>query len=85
MARLLRIEFTGAVYHITLREILGEIKRKSLGEERIYVAHVRYGYTLREIGDFPGVQDMTLGRQNLPQPGTEKMFQNEVNILNLLH
>jgi len=30
----------------------GEIKKKPLGEERIYVAHVRYGYTLREIGDF---------------------------------
>jgi len=35
-----------------LKEILREIKKKPLSEARIYVAHVRYGYTLREIGDF---------------------------------
>jgi len=46
----------------TLSEIFGKIKKKPLGEERIYVAHVRYGYTLREIGDFLGVHYSTVSR-----------------------
>ena len=29
---------------------------------RIYVAHVRYGYTLREIGDFLGVHYSTVSK-----------------------
>jgi len=42
--------------------MFGEIKRKSLDEERIYVADVRYGYTLREMGDFLRVHYSTVSK-----------------------
>lgn len=45
-----------------LREMFGEIKKKSLDEERIYVADVRYGYTLREMGDFLRVHYSTVSK-----------------------
>lgn len=38
------------------------IKKKPLGEEGIYVAPVRYGYTLRKIGDFLGVHYSRVGK-----------------------
>lgn len=46
----------------SLGEIFEGIKKKLLHDERIYVAHVRYGYTLREIGDFLGVHYSTVSK-----------------------
>ncbi|GAI40530.1 unnamed protein product [marine sediment metagenome] len=40
----------------------GKIKKEPLGDERIYVAHVWYGYTLRQIGEFLGVHYSTVGK-----------------------
>ena len=45
-----------------LSRVFGKIKRKPLGDERIYMAHVRYGYTLRGIGDFLGVHYSTVSK-----------------------
>lgn len=45
-----------------LKKIFGEIKKKPLDDERIYAAYVRYGYTLKEIGDFLGVHYSTVSK-----------------------
>ena len=38
------------------------MKKKLLDDERIYLAHTRYGYTFREIGDFLGVHYSTVSK-----------------------
>jgi len=45
-----------------LNEIFGEMKKKPLGGQKIYVAHVQYGYTLKEIGDFLRVHYSTVSK-----------------------
>lgn len=45
MARPLRIEYEGAVYHITSR-----------GNRTIKEAVERYGYTQKEVADFIGIR-----------------------------
>jgi IS30 family transposase len=49
MARPLRIEFPGAVYHITSR---GNVRQAIFTDDEdraIYDAYVRHGYTIKEI------------------------------------
>jgi len=45
-----------------LKEIFGEIKTKPLEIKGMYAAHVRYGYTLKEIGDFLGIHYSTVSK-----------------------
>lgn len=45
-----------------LKEIFGEIKTKSLEIKGMYAAHVQYGYTLKEIGDFLGIHYSTVSK-----------------------
>ncbi|TET41090.1 MAG: hypothetical protein E3J63_02525 [Elusimicrobia bacterium] len=42
--------------------IWGDEKETLRCDETIYVAHVRYGYTLREIGDFLHVHYSTVSK-----------------------
>ena len=51
MARPLRIEFLGAVYHISNR-----------GNEKMEEAVERYGYTQREVADYLGMHLSPLSR-----------------------
>ncbi len=45
-----------------LKEIFGEIKTKPLEIKGMYAAHVQYGYTLKEIGDFLGIHYSTVSK-----------------------
>lgn len=45
-----------------LKEIFGEIKAKSLEIKGMYAAHVQYGYTLKEIGDFLDIHYSTVSK-----------------------
>jgi len=53
MARSLRIEFPGAVYHIASR---GDRR------EKVYAAHIEYGYTLKQIADYSGIHYSTVSK-----------------------
>lgn len=45
-----------------LKKIFGEIKTKPLEVKGMYAAHVQYGYTLKEIGDFLGIHYSTVSK-----------------------
>ena len=45
-----------------LKEIFGDTRKGETRDERIYTAHVRYGYTLTEIGNFLGIHYSTVSK-----------------------
>jgi hypothetical protein len=45
-----------------LSKIFGDTRKGVARDERIYTAHVRYGYTLTEIGDFLGIHYSTVSK-----------------------
>jgi len=69
MARPLRIEYPGALYHITSRGnaqqaiFLDDPDRTSFWR-RIVTAHETHEYTLKEIGDHLGLHYSTVSRLN---------------------
>jgi len=71
MARPLRIEFPGAVYHVTSRGNAGRPSLSRLFKEEdtkdrrdkiIHDAHVKYGYTLKEIADHLQIHYTTVSK-----------------------
>jgi len=54
MAGPLRIEYPGAVYHITARE-----KDRISLHKAMHESHIRYGYTFEEIAEYNGVHYST--------------------------
>ena len=45
-----------------LSELCGKITEKSLRDEKIYIAHVQFGYRLKEIGNFLGIHYSTVSK-----------------------
>ena len=58
--------------HPALSEIFGNMKTKPSKDKRIYVAHVQYGYTLKEMADFLGIHYSTLSKALKKAKGGKK-------------
>ncbi len=45
-----------------LEEILGEMEKGRMRDEKMYIAHIRYGYSLTEIGNSLGIHYSTVSK-----------------------